>query len=190
MLKSSYYDTDSSTLFFVAENIISLKDCLLKSTEKRLPYKHCLKMINDLTKQLMHSEPSPSIEITKAFDNYINMSINYFKTLWNNDTMKFLISNPTKANLASLATKGLYLFMYFQNIYYSVQSSSSTNKIINIIHEKLNKMTQYVKLSDKLKTVCEAHHINDLTDFISYSNIKEDIHVYENYFNFLMFCII
>ena len=43
--------------------------------------------------------------------------INYFKTLWNNDTMKFLIQNPTKANLASLATKGLYLFMYFQNIY-------------------------------------------------------------------------
>jgi DNA mismatch repair protein MutS len=111
----------------------------------------------------------------------------YFKTLFGSDSMKMIFTSPTKAMMASFATKGIYLFMYLQNIYYTFQSAASTNKIINIIHEKLNKMTQYVKLSDKLKTVCEAHHINDLTDFISYSNIKEDIHVYENYFNFPVF---
>lgn len=53
---------------------------------------------------------------------------NYFKTLCSDDTMKVFIQNPTKAQLASLLTKGLYLFMYFQNIYYSYQSSSNTNK--------------------------------------------------------------
>ena len=47
---------------------------------------------------------------------------NYFKTLWGDDTMKIFIKNPTKAQIASLLTKGLYLFMYFHNIYYSIQS--------------------------------------------------------------------
>ena len=114
--------------------------------------------------------------------------INYFKTLWNNDTMKFLISNPTKANLASLATKGLYLFMYFQNIYYSVQSSSSTNKIINIIHEKLNKMTLYIKYSKQIEEICSSNGLTDLNSFIYYNNIKEDNDLYYlNYFCFPVF---
>ena len=44
--------------------------------------------------------------------------------------------------------------MYFQNIYYSLQSSSNTNKIINIIHEKLNKIKKYIDLSNKIKNIC------------------------------------
>ena len=111
----------------------------------------------------------------------------YFKTLLGSDSMKMIFTNPTKAMMASFATKGIYLFMYLQNIYYTFQSAASTHKIINIIHEKLNKMTQYVKLSDKLKTVCASHHIDDISSFINYSNIKEDIHIYENYFNFPVF---
>jgi hypothetical protein len=37
----------------------------------------------------------------------------YFKSLLSADTMKILIKNPTKAFLASLVTKGIYIFMYF-----------------------------------------------------------------------------
>ena len=61
--------------------------------------------------------------------------------------MKVFIQNPTKAQIASLLTKGLYLFMYFQNIFYSIQSSSNTNKLINVIHDKLNKMNEYIHIS-------------------------------------------
>jgi len=114
--------------------------------------------------------------------------INYFKTLWNNDTMKFLIQNPTKANLASLATKGIYLFMYFQNIYYSIQSSSNTNKIINIIHEKLNKMTLYIKYSKQIEEICSNNGLTELNSFIYYNNVKEDNDLYYlNYFCFPVF---
>ena len=114
--------------------------------------------------------------------------INYFKTLWNNDTMKFLIQNPTKANLASLATKGLYLFMYFQNIYYSIQSSSNTNKIINIIHEKLNKMTLYIKYSKQIEEICTKNGLDNISSYLHYNNVKEDNELYYlNYFCFPVF---
>ena len=114
--------------------------------------------------------------------------INYFKTLWNNDTMKFLIQNPTKANLASLATKGLYLFMYFQNIYYSIQSSSNTNKIINIIHEKLNKMTLYIKYSKQIEKICTKNGLDNISSYLHYNNVKEDNELYYlNYFCFPVF---
>ena len=36
----------------------------------------------------MHSEPSPSIQIAKAFDNYINICIHYFKTLDKTDILQ------------------------------------------------------------------------------------------------------
>ena len=76
--------------------------------------------------------------------------------------MKLIIKNPTKANLASLVTKGIYLFMYFQNIYYSVQSASNTNKIVNMIHEKLNKMTMYIQYSKEIGKIFKKSGIKTL----------------------------
>ena len=114
--------------------------------------------------------------------------VNYFKTLWNNDTMKIIIKNPTKANLASLATKGIYLFMYFQNVYYSIQSASNTNKIINMIHDKLNKITLYIQYSKQIEQLCNSCGLNDLKSYLYYNKIKEDNDFYFlNYFCFPVF---
>jgi DNA mismatch repair protein MutS len=107
----------------------------------------------------------------------------YIRTLLSSDSMKFFFKNPTKAMLASVLTKGIYLFMYFQNIYYSIQSSSNTNKIINIIHEKLNKMTTYTNLVNQMKTICAKNDLVDLSQFIEYKNIQDDLALYEDYFN-------
>ena len=57
------------------------------------------KRIYDLTKQLMHSEPSPSTEISKAFENYINSCINYFQTLDKTDILQEDYANITNTNL-------------------------------------------------------------------------------------------
>jgi DNA mismatch repair protein MutS len=113
----------------------------------------------------------------------------YFKTLLGSDSMKIIFKNPTKAALASYATKGIYLFMYFQNIYYSVQSSSNTNKIINIIHDKLNKMARYKKLVNKMREICESsNNINiNIEPFINYNKIEDDLSIYDAYFNFPVF---
>lgn len=57
------------------------------------------KRIYDLTKQLMHSEPSPSTEISKTFENYINSCINYFQTLDKTDILQEDYANITNTNL-------------------------------------------------------------------------------------------
>jgi len=115
---------------------------------------------------------------------YKTIIYNYFKTLWSNDTMKLLISSPTKASMASLLTKGLYIFMYFQNIFYSIQSSASTNKLINIIHEKMNKMNEYIDISKKIENLCSDFELLDLTKYLGYNRINEDNKYYKDNFFF------
>jgi DNA mismatch repair protein MutS len=108
---------------------------------------------------------------------------NYFKTLWSNDSMKILIQSPTKAAMASMLTKGLYLFMYFQNIYNSIQSASNTNKLINIIHEKMNKMNEYLNISREIEKICIQYQLTDITQMIGYNELSKDNVFYkENYF--------
>lgn len=111
----------------------------------------------------------------------------YFKTLFSSDSMKIIFKNPTKAMMASFLTKGIYLFLYIQNIYYSIQSSTNTNKIINIIHDKLNKMNNYINISNNIKELCDDCGIHDFNSYISYHNIKEDLSTYIDYFNFPVF---
>ena len=121
-----------------------------------------------------------NIPVGVVFKQYIN-------TLFSSDSMKVIFKNPSKAFLASLVTKGIYLFMYFQNIYYSLQSSSNTNKIVNTIHEKLNKMTSYIKLTNKIKKICNDNDLSDLSSFIKYTKINDDISFYDSFFNFPVF---
>ena len=111
----------------------------------------------------------------------------YVKTLFGSESMNMIFKNPSKAMIASLVTKGIYLFMYAQNIYYSFQSSANTHKIINIIHEKLNKMTKYTQLTNKIKDLCCSIGINDITSYINYNSVNSDLIIYDEYFNFPVF---
>jgi len=111
----------------------------------------------------------------------------YMKTLIGTDSMKLVFQSPTKAMLASIFTKGIYVFMYLQNIYYSYQSSANTHKIINIIHEKLNKITKYIQHIDKIKAICSSNGLEDLSPFINYYNIQDDLSIYDAYFKFPVF---
>ncbi len=90
----------------------------------------------------------------------------YFNTIWNLNPIELFTKASTKTMLVSFMTKAFYVFMYFQNVYYSVQSATSTNKIINIIHEKLNKMSKYIKLSNQIYQICIKNNIINLDTFI------------------------
>ena len=128
----------------------------------------------------MNRKTQMNVPFTTIFSQYI-------KTLFGTDTMNFMFKSKSKAMIASLVTKGIYLFMYFQNIYYSVQSSANTSKIINIIHEKLNKMTLYLKLSNKVHEICINSGINNILPYLNYDLIKNDITSYTSYFNHKLF---
>lgn len=111
----------------------------------------------------------------------------YIKTLFGHDSMSFIFKNPSKAIIASLVTKGIYLFMYFQNIYYSLQSSMNTNKIINIIHEKLNKITSYIEITSRIREICYNLGISNIESYLNYNDFQNDIVFYNDYFNFPVF---
>ena len=101
--------------------------------------------------------------------------------------MNMIFQNQTKARMATLFTQGLYLFMYFQNIYYSCQSASNTNKIINIIHGKLNTVASYLKATGRIQDICEGAQITDLHPFLEYASIEEDCAHYRPYFDGAVF---
>ena len=111
----------------------------------------------------------------------------YIKTVFGHDSMNIIFTNPTKAFVASMITKALYLFMYFQNIYYSLQSSINTNKIIDIIHDKLNNIKKYIQITEKIKNICNNCGINEINSYINYDFLKEDLLIYNEYFNFPIF---
>jgi hypothetical protein len=52
MLKSTHYDSETKSMFFSAEKVIPLKTFLLDNQENKLDTGICIKMIDDLTKQM------------------------------------------------------------------------------------------------------------------------------------------
>jgi DNA mismatch repair protein MutS len=178
-----YFNYDIIPFFNVNE--------ILNNNEKALLITNIYKII--ISPALTIITPLLSILVPLIFIFYFQRKTNiniptsiiikqYMNTIFSNDSMNLIFKNPSKAMIASLITKGIYLFMYFQNIYYSFQSSSNTNKIINIIHEKLNKMSEYTKISYTIKDICNKHKIIDIVPFINYTNLEGDLSVYNEYF--------
>ena len=54
MVKSVQYDYETVSIFFSAEEVIPLKEYILNSSKKSLSYNICIKMIDELTKQMVH----------------------------------------------------------------------------------------------------------------------------------------
>ena len=183
-----YFNFDFIPFFNVNEVLNNNEKALLVTNIYKIVVSPLLTVLTPLISLLlpliflfyMKSRTKLDIPFSVIFKQYIG-------TLFGSDSMKLIFTNPNKAMLASIVTKGIYLFMYFQNIYYSIQSSSNTNKIINIIHDKLNKMTTYTKLTNIIKNTCINAGIDDITSYINYNNIKDDLLIYEDYFNFSVF---
>jgi len=53
MVRTVQYDIETDSIFFSAEKVISLKDYVLNSYDKKLSYNICIKMIDELTKQIL-----------------------------------------------------------------------------------------------------------------------------------------
>ncbi len=114
----------------------------------------------------------------------------FMKVVFGADSFRLLFKNPTKALIANLCTKGLYVFLYFQNIYYSIQNAKNTHKIINVIHERLNYMSSYVKKMYQLIDYAKKHHLDqyyESTILLSLQKCDTYIQNYHNLFNHSIF---
>jgi hypothetical protein len=54
MLKTSHFDYETNSIFFSAENVFSYKEYLLKQKNKILSHSKCIKLIDDLSKQILY----------------------------------------------------------------------------------------------------------------------------------------
>ena len=54
LVKSVQYDYETGSIFFSAEEVKPLKEYLLNSCDQRLAYNICIKMIDELTRQMTH----------------------------------------------------------------------------------------------------------------------------------------
>ncbi len=184
-----YFNYDIFPFFDVNEKLNSNEKALLVSNIYKIIVSPILTIITPILSVIV-----PLILIF-YFQRKTNLNIpytviikQYFKTLIGNDSMKLIFKSPTKAMIANLITKGLYIFMYIQNIYYSLQNSRNTHKIINTIHEKLNKINKYIKISNEIKRICsEKGEIKDLNSFINYNKIEDDLSFYDAYFSSSVF---
>jgi hypothetical protein len=117
-LKSAHFDNGTNSIFFSAENVIPLKKYIVDKKNKTISYATCIKLIDDLSKQIFYLK-----ELNYGFygfdiddiliidDNFIFCSCKYLLEL-DNDNIMFTspikqpyFSNPELFKLTSLPSK-------------------------------------------------------------------------------------
>ena len=169
MLKSSYYDDETNSIFFSAENVISLKQYILDKNDKKLSYATCIKLIDDLSKQLFclndlgYGFYGFDINDILVIDNtFIFCSTQYLLELDESDNTNIIFtslikkpyfSNPELFKLTSLPAKinhkcsyyslGLLVVLLIMNKYLLVGNEFKTSKEIDNILQPINNTKIY-----------------------------------------------
>ena len=84
-----------------------------------------------------------------------------------------MASNSIMFKMSKILSSLLYIIFYFHNTYFSVTSAINTNKTINIIHNKMNSISNYIKTYKKLNNL-----LNDIipTEIITIGiNIESEL---------------
>ena len=166
ILKSSYYDYDTNSIFFSAENVIPLKKYILDKNDKKISYATCIKLIDDLSKQLFcinklgYGFYGFDINDILVIDNtFIFCSTQYLLELDNTNIIftslikKPYFSNPELIKLTSLPAKinhkccyyslGLLVVFLLMNKYLLVGNEFKTSKEIDNILQPINNTKIY-----------------------------------------------
>jgi len=81
-------------------------------------------------------------------------------TFFGNSMTANLFGNSKLVSLMQLIYQGISLFLYGYGIYNSFKMAMTLNKIINMIHEKVNNLAKFIKTAYELYQ--EAKGILDL----------------------------
>lgn len=160
MLKSCHFDHETNSIFFSAENVIPFKKYILNKKEKKLSHGECIKLIDDLSKQILYLNKldlgfygfdiGDILTIDKTF---IICSTQFLLPLDNNSIIFTspikhpYFSNPELFELTSLPAEINYKCCYYSlgllvvfsllNIYLLVGNELKTSDEVNKIIEPL-----------------------------------------------------
>ena len=157
IIKSAHYDSESNSLFFSAENVLSFKEHLLLHNKTQRSYRTCIKMIDDLTRQMLnlkqlgYSFYGFDIQDVLTIDNnFIFCSTEHVLPLTEEDTLLFYIpphrpyfTNPELNQLTSLPSEinykcsyyslGVLIVFYLLNNYLLVANEIKTQEEVDIV---------------------------------------------------------
>ena len=160
MLKSCHFDYETNGIFFSAEKVIPFKTYILDKKDKRLSHGECIKLIDDLSKQILYLNKLgfgfygfDISDILTIDNNFIICSTQFLLPL-DGDSIIFVspikqpyFSNPELFELTSLPSKINYKCCYYSlgalvifslfNIYLLVGNELKSSEDIDKIIEPL-----------------------------------------------------
>jgi hypothetical protein len=127
ILKTARYDSETNSLFFSAEHVLSFKEHLFKQNKQHQHYKTSLKMIDDLSRQMLSlKEQGYSFygfdiqDIVTIDDHFIFCSTQHLLPLTEEENILFYVpfnkpyfANPELYELTSLPTEISYKCVYY-----------------------------------------------------------------------------
>lgn len=160
IIKSSHFDHETNTIFFTGEKIIPFKKYILDQKYKQLSYVQCIKLIDDLSKQIFYLNKLgygfygfDISDILTIDNNFIFCSTQYLLPLDNNSIIFIspikhpYFSNPELFELTSLPSEISYKCCYYSlgllvifsllNSYLLVGNELQTSEEIDKIIEPL-----------------------------------------------------
>ena len=160
MIRSSHFDYETNSIFFSAEKVLSFKQYLLEEKRKKLSHNICIKLIDDLTKQIIYLKTLGFSfygfdidDILTIDETFIFCSTKYLLPL-ENDNIIFMspikqpyFSNPEVFKLTSLPSEISYKCCFYSlgsivvfsllNTYLLVANELKTSEQIDKILEPL-----------------------------------------------------
>jgi hypothetical protein len=125
-IKTSNLDYDTNSIYFCAENVIQFKDYLLKQKNDSLSHKKCIKLIYDLTNQILYLKKIGYSfygfdinDILVIDDIFMCCSTRYVLPLvneliiFNSPIKQSYFSNPELDNLTTLPSEISYKCCYY-----------------------------------------------------------------------------
>jgi hypothetical protein len=160
MLKSCHFDHETNTIFFSAEIVVPFKKYILDKKEKRLSHGECIKLIDDLSKQILYLNKLGfgfygfDISDILTIDNTFILCSTQFLLPLDGNSIIFVspikqpyFSNPELFELTSLPAEINYKCCYYSlgllvvfsllNIYLLVGNELKTSEEIDKIIEPL-----------------------------------------------------
>jgi hypothetical protein len=129
-IRNSFYDDENDTIIFSAEKVTTLKNYLSDICNFKMPYNTCIKMIDDLTKQLIYLKKQNfgfygfNINDILVIDDTFVFCSSYFLLPLVKDYFIFYspIETPYFSNPEILGLKNLPSKIYYKCAYYSLGS--------------------------------------------------------------------
>jgi len=90
-----------------------------------------------------------------SMKNFFSLVVNTFMNFFKSNIFRFFVKDPKKAKMLGFVSTAIWVIMYLQSIYSSFTLSRTINRIINMIHLKMNAVCQLVSESCKIMDLCK-----------------------------------